>query len=159
MCCLSEQYQLSVNCLFIIWSYKKTNKLFCQHPVLEITLSDLLIAIPLDPRVKNKWLPIWLRCEKIDTSCYHIYPKYWDTLMPYHSDPKLWTSLFMSSHLGFGDKLFFSQASVYLSVTLVSAPELENRLSYLQEFSYKYQWTLEDVQSPRTITLAFILFE
>ena len=24
---------------------------------------------------------------------YHIYPKYWDTLTPYHTSPKIWTSI------------------------------------------------------------------
>ena len=52
--------------------------------------------------------------------------------------------------------------SVCLSVCLsriVSALLLENPLSYFHETSYKYQSTLDDVQSARTVTLAFIFFE
>ena len=36
---------------------------------------------------------------------------------------------------------------------------LENPSNYLHETSYKYQSTLDDIRSARTITLAFILFE
>ena len=60
----------------------------------------------------------------------------------------------MSPSLGLEDILLFS-----LSVSLMSAPRHENCSSYLHETSYKYQSTLDDMQSARTITLAFILFE
>ena len=76
---------------------KQTNFLSIHNinHVLKIALSDLLIiAMPLDQHVKNKYLLIWLTCEKISTDCYRIYRKYWDTLMPYHTGPKTWTSLF-----------------------------------------------------------------
>ena len=73
----------------------------------------------------------------------------------------------MSPPEGLGDILFFPgrpdvRMSVCLSVCLsriVSALSLENPLSYLHETSYKYQSTLDDVQSARTVTLAFIFFE
>ena len=67
--------------------------------------------------------------------------------------------------LGLGDILFFPRASVCLSICLsvcqtrVTALLLENWSSYPHETSYKYQSTLDDMQSARTITLAFILFE
>ena len=48
---------------------------------------------------------------------------------------------------------------ICLSVTLVSALLLENHSSYLHKTSCKYLLTLDNVQSTRTITLAFILFE
>ena len=43
-------------------------------------------------------------------------------------------------------------------VIIVSALYLENHSSYFHVTFYKYQSTLEDVQSARTITLAFTLF-
>ena len=42
---------------------------------------------------------------------------------------------------------------------IVSALYLENRLSYIQETLHMYQPTCVDVQSARTVTLSFILFE
>ena len=42
---------------------------------------------------------------------------------------------------------------------IVSALKLENCSSFLHETSYKYQSILDDMQSARTITLDFILFE
>ena len=44
-------------------------------------------------------------------------------------------------------------------VFIVSALLLENCSSYFHVTFYKYQSTLDDVQSARTITLAFTLFE
>ena len=44
-------------------------------------------------------------------------------------------------------------------VFIMSALYLENRSSYFHVTFYKYQSTLDDVQSARTITLALTLFE
>ena len=44
-------------------------------------------------------------------------------------------------------------------VFIMSALKLENRSSYFHVTFYKYQSTLDNVQSARTITLAFTLFE
>ena len=65
---------------------------------------------------------------------------------------------------GLGDILFSPgvRPSVHLYVRLSvcnkSCPlcNLKKPLSYLHETSYKYQSTLDDVQSARTVTLAFI---
>ena len=61
----------------------------------------------------------------------------------------------MSPPLGLGDILCFPRAPVCLSHLC----PFENHSSYLHETSYKYQSTLDNVQSARTITLVFILFE
>ena len=40
---------------------------------------------------KKHVFALMMMYEKSLSGCYRIYPKYWDTLMPYHTGPKTWT--------------------------------------------------------------------
>ena len=121
-----------------------------------ITIAFILLELfPMELRPSPNCVSIVsvLQLEKSSSCLYESSYKYQSILGDMQSSRTVTLALMLFELLPL--ELCQSQNCVFI----VSALLLENCSSYFHVTFYKYQSTLDDLQSARTITLAFTLFE